>query len=83
MEFELPNAVGRSKSLKNITPEEYFGFEDGVPGVQAGRAPGCSVIWVPQVEELKVLDGKEKDIIGDHGEIPGFLAGLDKTKNGF
>jgi pseudouridine-5'-monophosphatase len=81
--LESLNAERRSKGLNDITPEECLGFEDGVPGVQAGRAAGCTVIWVPHAEALKVLDGKEKDIIGDQGEIPASLADLDKAKNGF
>lgn len=66
----------------DIKPEECLIFEDGVPGVQAGRAAGATVIWVPDARALEVLDGREIDIIGDQGEILESLHMFDKAKYG-
>ncbi|ODQ81556.1 hypothetical protein BABINDRAFT_165098 [Babjeviella inositovora NRRL Y-12698] len=66
-----------------IKPEECLVFEDGIPGVEAGIAAGCYVIWVPDHRALGILNGKEKDIIGDRGEILSSLADFDVSKFGF
>lgn len=46
-----------------IKPEECLVFEDGVPGVVAGRRAGMRVVWVPHQELAKVLAGKEELIL--------------------
>jgi pseudouridine-5'-monophosphatase len=65
-----------------IQPEECLVFEDGMPGVVAGKAAGCRVVWVPDEKALKVL-GHEKvaELIGDH-EILGSLEDFDRAKYG-
>lgn len=68
--------------FEDIKPEECLVFEDGVPGVTAGRAAGATVIWVPDTRALEVLNGREIDIIGDQGEILESLHMLDKKKYG-
>lgn len=66
----------------DIVPGECLVFEDGVPGVQAGRAAGATVIWIPDTRALAVLNGKETDIIGNQGEILKSLNDLDLAKYG-
>lgn len=75
-------AVEAGREYTDIKPEECLVFEDGVPGVTAGKAAGATVIWVPDARALKVLNGREVDIIGDRGEILESLAHLDKSKYG-
>lgn len=75
-------AAAKGTEFVDIKPEECLVFEDGVPGVQAGRAAGANVVWVPDARALKVLDGREVDIIGDQGEILESLHQLDKAKYG-
>ncbi len=65
---------------EELKPEECIVFEDGVPGVTAGRAAGSYVIWVPDKRALSVLNGTEKEIIGDQGEILGSLIDFEPTK---
>lgn len=86
--LESLNAEKRQQALDkgieyvDITPDECLVFEDGLPGVQAGKAAGATVIWVPDVRALEVLKGQEVDIIGDQGEILEELGQLNKTKYG-
>ncbi|KAF5096805.1 hypothetical protein D0Z00_002651 [Geotrichum galactomycetum] len=75
-------AAAAGRPFTDITPEECLVFEDGVPGVTAGKAAGATVIWVPDARALKVLNGREVDIIGDSGEILESLEHLDKVKYG-
>ncbi|CZR53170.1 related to GS1 protein [Phialocephala subalpina] len=55
-----------------IRPEECLVFEDGVPGVVAGRRAGMRVVWVPHQELAKVLEGKEELVLAGKGdeEVP-------------
>lgn len=75
-------AAAAGTVFEDIKPEECLVFEDGVPGVQAGRAAGATVIWVPDARALEVLKGQEIDIIGNQGEILEELGQLDKKKYG-
>lgn len=58
----------------NIEPHECLVFEDGIPGVEAGKALGAHVIWIPDPNALKVLQGRERHIIGNGGSILGSIA---------
>lgn len=80
--LESLNSERRQQGLEEIKPEECLVFEDGVPGVTAGRAAGAHVIWIPDPRALEVLNGKEKEIIGNQGEILESLEQLDKPKYG-
>ncbi|CDO57921.1 similar to Saccharomyces cerevisiae YKL033W-A Putative protein of unknown function [Geotrichum candidum] len=75
-------AAAAGRTFTDIKPEECLVFEDGLPGVTAGKAAGATVIWVPDARALKVLNGREVDIIGDSGEILESLVHLDKAKYG-
>lgn len=52
-----------------ILPHECIVFEDGLPGVEAGKAFGAHLVWIPDENALKVLEGKENEIIGTNGVI--------------
>lgn len=70
-------------SFVPIKIEECLVFEDGIPGVTAGRAAGATVIWIPDERALKVIGlDKAKEIIGDNGEIISSLLKFDKKKYG-
>ncbi|KAE8452869.1 hypothetical protein EG329_013141 [Mollisiaceae sp. DMI_Dod_QoI] len=53
---------------ESIKPEECLVFEDGVPGVVAGRRAGMRVVWVPHQELARVLEGKEELVLAGKGE---------------
>uniref|UniRef100_A0A060TAH9 ARAD1D19536p n=1 Tax=Blastobotrys adeninivorans TaxID=409370 RepID=A0A060TAH9_BLAAD len=81
--LESLNAERRTKGQEEIKPEECLVFEDGVPGVVAGKAAGATVVWVPHPKALEVLNGKQHEILPGHeGEILTSLIDLDKTKYG-
>lgn len=65
----LNKKLGYHGTPKEILIEECLIFEDGVPGVESGVNAGSYVIWIADKRALKVLDGEEKVIIGNRGEI--------------
>lgn len=67
-------------NLPEIKPHECLVFEDGIPGVESGINAGARVIWIPHPEALPILNGKEHEIIGDHGEILTQLKNFDPSK---
>ncbi|EGW33287.1 uncharacterized protein SPAPADRAFT_60620 [Spathaspora passalidarum NRRL Y-27907] len=69
-----------SQGLDEIKPEECLVFEDGIPGVISGIAANAHVIWIPDVNALKVLNGEEHNIIGTSGEILTSLTEFNKDK---
>ncbi|CAI5756416.1 unnamed protein product [Candida verbasci] len=69
-----------TKGLDEIKIEECLIFEDGIPGVQSGIKANATVIWIPDPQALKVLQGKEVEIIGESGEIIESLLVFDKHK---
>lgn len=71
---------GREDKIK---PEECIVFEDGIPGVQAGRSFNSHVVWIPDINAIKVLDGKEHEIIGPNGKILQSLEEFDPKEHGF
>jgi pseudouridine-5'-monophosphatase len=80
--LESLNAERRTKNLEEIKPEECLVFEDGVPGVIAGKAAGCRVVWVPDARALQVMEEDEiVELVQGH-EILESLEHLDKKKYG-
>jgi pseudouridine-5'-monophosphatase len=53
----------RKEGKKEITPAECLVFEDGVPGVEAGRRAGMRVVWVPHPGLLQEFRGREHLVI--------------------
>lgn len=44
-------------------PEECLVFEDSIAGVEAGRAAGMRVVWVPHPGLLEVYRGREEMVL--------------------
>ncbi|KAH3669210.1 hypothetical protein WICMUC_005049 [Wickerhamomyces mucosus] len=65
-----------------IQQDEVLVFEDGLPGVESGKAAGAYVIWVPHPEALKLLNGKENDHIGESGIVLNSLIEFDPKSFG-
>ncbi|KOG98284.1 haloacid dehalogenase superfamily protein DI49_3337 [Saccharomyces eubayanus] len=65
----------------DIKPDECMVFEDGIPGVQSGKAFGAHVIWVPHPEAHAVL-GDTKTLLAGKGELLSSLEELEKAKYG-
>lgn len=76
------NDARAKKGLEEIKIEECLIFEDGIPGVISGKNANGYVIWIPHPLALKELNGKEKEIIGQGGEIIESLEEFDKAKFG-
>lgn len=51
-----------------ITPEECLVFEDGIPGVIAGRRAGMRVVWVPHEGLAKQFVGREAEVLAGRSE---------------
>ena len=51
-----------------IKPEECLVFEDGIPGVIAGRRAGMRVVWVPHPGLANQYVGKEAEVLAGRGE---------------
>lgn len=64
-----------------IKPEECLVFEDGIPGVNAGKALGAYVIWVPHPEAIEFL-GDTDAILEGKGELLLSLEDFDKGNYG-
>jgi pseudouridine-5'-monophosphatase len=60
-----------------ITPEECLVFEDGVPGVVAGRRAGMRVVWVPHQGLAGELKGKEDEVLAGLAEGKGDKGGIE------
>ncbi|CAL9727634.1 probable pseudouridine-5'-phosphatase YKL033W-A [Monosporozyma unispora] len=65
----------------NIKSDECLVFEDGIPGVQAGKALGATVIWVPHPEALEYL-GDTDALLEGNGELIKSLEYFDKANYG-
>ncbi|AAS54409.1 AGL081Wp [Eremothecium gossypii ATCC 10895] len=52
----------------SILPAECLVFEDGIPGVESGKAFGAYVVWVPHPESLSVT-GDTSAVISGKGEM--------------
>lgn len=76
------NDAREKEGLEIIKIEECLIFEDGIPGVVSGKNANGYVIWIPHPCALKELNGKEKDIIGEGGEILDSIEEFDKAKFG-
>lgn len=56
---------------EKITPAECLVFEDGVPGVEAGRRAGMRVVWVPHPGLAGEMAGREGEVLaGRTGMVP-------------
>jgi pseudouridine 5'-phosphatase len=53
---------------EEIKPEECLVFEDGVPGVIAGRRAGMRVVWVPHAGLAQEYLGREAEVLAGRGE---------------
>ncbi|KAL8786417.1 MAG: hypothetical protein Q9195_008216 [Heterodermia aff. obscurata] len=49
---------------EQIQPEQCLVFEDSIAGVEAGRAAGMRVVWVPHPGLLEVYKGREELVLG-------------------
>ncbi|TVY57191.1 putative uncharacterized hydrolase [Lachnellula cervina] len=54
-----------------IKPEECLVFEDGIPGVVAGRRAGMRVIWAPHPGLAIEYKGREADVLAGREEGQG------------
>ncbi|CCD27373.1 haloacid dehalogenase superfamily protein NDAI_0K01820 [Naumovozyma dairenensis CBS 421] len=79
--WQLGLKLLNEKYNTNITPEECLVFEDGIPGVQSGKAFGAHVIWVPHPEAFDIL-GDVDAVLEGRGELLTSLDKLDKAKFG-
>jgi pseudouridine-5'-monophosphatase len=48
---------------EKIKPEECLVFEDGIPGVVAGRRAGMRVVWIPHPGLAEQFKGREKEVL--------------------
>ncbi|CCE78476.1 Piso0_001099 [Millerozyma farinosa CBS 7064] len=69
-----------SQGLDPIAMDECLIFEDGIPGVKSAVAADSHVIWIPDENVIRLLQGEEKEIIGDNGEILPSLLHFDLAK---
>lgn len=67
---------------KPIKPEECLVFEDGVPGVIAGRRAGMRVVWVPHEGLAAMCKGKEAEVLAGRGEGT-HLEGVGEVSDGW
>lgn len=74
------NKEREEKGLPTIAMEDCLIFEDAIPGVASGLAAKAHVIWVPHVEALSELKGKEKEILASGGDILTSLDNFDPAK---
>lgn len=51
-----------------IKPEECLVFEDGIPGVVAGRRAGMRVLWVPHEGLAAQMVGREGEVLAGRSE---------------
>ncbi|KAH6683052.1 HAD-like domain-containing protein [Halenospora varia] len=59
-----------------VKPEECLVFEDGIPGVVAGRRAGMRVLWIPHPGLAVEYKGREGDILAGKGEKDGHVEGV-------
>lgn len=74
------NKERAERVLPAIAMEDCLIFEDAIPGVASGLAAKAHVIWIPHVEALGELKGKEKEILASGGDILTSLEQFDPTK---
>jgi len=59
---------GLGEGEQPIKPEECLVFEDGIPGVVAGRRAGMRVVWVPHPGLAIEYKGKEAEVLAGREE---------------
>lgn len=69
-----------AKFNTDIESNECLVFEDGIPGVNAGKSFGAYVIWVPHKDAIALV--KDHKILGDRGEMLESLEHFDRSKFG-
>ncbi|KAK0102405.1 hypothetical protein ONS95_006025 [Cadophora gregata] len=64
------NAINDSLEAgeEKIRPEECLVFEDGIPGVVAGRRAGMRVVWCPHEGLAGLWVGREGEVLAGRGE---------------
>lgn len=67
--LESLNKERKDQGLDEILPHECIVFEDGMPGVKAGKAAGAHVYWVPDERALEVLGDQADILIEDHTKL--------------
>lgn len=70
-----------AKFNSDIKPEDCLVFEDGIPGVNAGKALGATVIWVPHPEAVEFL-GDTDAVLEGKGKILPSLEDFDAGNYG-
>lgn len=80
--LESLNSERRVTGLPAISPDECIVFEDGVPGVIAGTAAGCRVVWVPDPRGLEVMPAEEVEQLRKGLDLLRSLEEFDKAKYG-
>ncbi|CCC67035.1 hypothetical protein NCAS_0A04770 [Naumovozyma castellii] len=79
--WQLGLKLLNEKFHSNIEAKDCLVFEDGIPGVQSGRAFGAHVIWVPHPEATNYLGDVDK-VLGERGELLTSLEKFDPKKYG-
>lgn len=59
---------GLEKGEEPIKPEECLVFEDGIPGVVAGRRAGMRVVWIPHPGLAVEYKGREGEVLAGREE---------------
>lgn len=81
--LESLNNSRKEQGLEEIDIEDCLVFEDGIPGVISGVNSKATVVWIPHPEALVELNGREKTILAEGGEIIPTLLHFDREKYGF
>lgn len=83
--FVCLESINKERAAKNLEPisiEECLIFEDGIPGVVSAQTSGAHVIWVPHPEALVALNGREREILPEKGELLVSLKDFDMKRYG-
>ena len=67
---------------QQIQPEQCLVFEDSTAGVEAGRAAGMRVVWVPHPGLLEVYKGREEMVLSGLLDENGATVGSPRSNEG-